>query len=320
MSSGLLALLDDVALIAKTASSSLDDVAAMSAKAGTKAAGVVIDDAAVTPRYVMGFSPAREIPIVMKIARGSLFNKLVILLPGALVLSFFAPWAITPILMLGGLFLCFEGAEKVLELFGAAHGAHGGDDHPTADSSPVNQPVSLEETRVRSAVRTDLILSAEIMAIALSTLPESPLWEQAVVLAFVGIAITIAVYGAVALIVKADDFGLALAERDGAGIVSRGFGRGLVKAMPGVLFLLSKIGMLAMLWVGGGILLHGAEGLGWHGPADIVHTFAHGVGHGLPAMQGLAEWLIGAIAAAVLGLIIGLGITRVLPVLPGANH
>lgn len=316
MSSGLLALLDDVALITKTASASLDDVAAMSAKAGTKAAGVVIDDAAVTPRYVMGFSPARELPIVWRIAKGSLFNKLVILLPAALILSAFAPWAITPLLMAGGLFLCFEGAEKVLELFpGHSHAAPHSDDTPngTADN-----PVKLEDVRVKSAVRTDLILSAEIMAIALATLPASPIWEQGLVLLFVGLAITVAVYGAVALIVKADDAGLALTQQSGR--VLPLIGRGLVKAMPVVLFLLAKIGMLAMLWVGGGILLHGAEELGWAGPAHAVHDFAHAIGHTPQLFQGFFTWLTEASVAALLGLALGLGVVRLIGFLPGKKH
>ncbi|WP_172327828.1 DUF808 domain-containing protein [Mangrovicoccus sp. HB161399] len=291
MSSGLLALLDDVALIAKTAAASVDDVAGMTAKAGSKAAGVVIDDAAVTPRYVLGFSPAREIPIVWKIAKGSIFNKLVILLPGALILSQFAPWAITPILMAGGLFLCFEGAEKVIELF-RPHEEDGGE---------VPEPgTDLEKTRVNSAIKTDLILSAEIMAISLSSLPESPLWEQAVVLAAVGVAITAGVYGAVALIVKADDIGLHLAENSGSGAV-KVFGRGLVRSMPWVLFALAKIGMVAMLWVGGGILLHGSEELGLHAPAELVHHLSEAAGHAVP----FVGWLATAVGSAVLGLAVG---------------
>ena len=296
MSSGLLALLDDVALIAKTAAASADDVAALTAKAGSKAAGVVIDDAAVTPRYVMGFSPAREIPIVLKIARGSLFNKLVILLPGALLLSQFAPWAITPLLMAGGLFLCFEGAEKVLEIVHP---------HKTDASDPTVEPgTDLEQVRVRSAIKTDLILSAEIMAIALATLPDSPLWEKAVVLAAVGIAITVGVYGAVALIVKADDAGLHLAREGRSGLL-RGFGRGLVRAMPWVLFALSKVGMVAMLWVGGGILIHGAEELGWHAPAEWLHHVSALGGHGAGA------WAVGALVSSVIGLALGLAMVPV---------
>lgn len=284
---------------------------------------MVIDDAAVTPRYVLGFSPAREIPIVAKIARGSLFNKLVILLPGALILSYFAPWAITPILMLGGLFLCFEGAEKVLELFHKQAPEPQGVTAQKSKASGKAEPVDLEKARVASAIKTDLILSAEIMALTLAGLPESPLWQQAMVLAVVGVGITVAVYGAVALIVKADDLGMALAEAAPISPLSKArkaFGRGLVKAMPWVLFALAKIGMVAMLWVGGGILLHGVEELGWHGPADAVHHWAAGLGHALPVVQDFVEWLAGAIFAAVLGLIIGLGITRVVLLLPFGKH
>lgn len=311
MSSGLLALLDDVAAIAKAAAASADDVAAMSAKAGSKAAGVVIDDAAVTPRYVVGLNPARELPIVMKIAKGSFFNKLVILLPGALVLSLIAPWAITPILMLGGLFLCYEGAEKVLELFRPPA------PKPEVAAAPQDAAV-LEKTRVAAAVRTDLILSAEIMAITLSTLTAAALWEQAVVLALVGIVITIAVYGAVALIVKADDMGLALAGNPENGALLRGFGRGLVRAMPGVLFVLAKVGMVAMLWVGGGILLHGAEVLGWHAPYAQVHHWVEAVQH---SAGGALGWLTGALAAALLGLGVGLVLVPVIHRLPlGDGH
>lgn len=319
MSSGLLALLDDVALIAKTASASVDDVAAMSAKAGSKAAGVVIDDAAVTPRYVLGFSPARELPIVWKIARGSIFNKLVIILPVALILSAIAPWAITPILMLGGLFLCFEGAEKVLELVHGHEEPEGvaAEPDPDAPGGSPAKPIKLEEARVKSAIRTDLILSAEIMAITLSAIPESPVWEQAVVLALVGVAITAGVYGAVALIVKADDIGLAMSEtpedRPLAG-VRRGFGHGLVRAMPWVLFALAKIGMVAMLWVGGGILIHGVEELGWHAPADALHHLAEALG-------GVLGWLAGAVLSTLAGLLVGLGIERGLRLTPwGASH
>ena len=203
MATGLIALLDDVAAIAKVAAASLDDIAGHAAKAGAKSAGVVIDDAAVTPRYVVGFAAAREIPIVAKIARGSVKNKLVFLLPAALLLSLFAPWAITPLLMLGGLYLCYEGAEKVYEAV-FPHEAH---DHEEKIGVAPADPQALEDQKVSSAIKTDFILSAEIMAIALATIPDTGLMTQAIVLALVGIGITAAVYGAVALIVKADDSG-----------------------------------------------------------------------------------------------------------------
>ncbi|MGB0660583.1 MAG: DUF808 domain-containing protein [Mangrovicoccus sp.] len=314
MSSGLLALLDDVAAIAKVAATSVDDVAGMTAKAGSKAAGVVIDDAAVTPRYVMGLSPAREVPIVAKIAKGSIFNKLVILLPGALLLSVIAPWAITPILMLGGFFLCYEGAEKVLELFHKpkAEGAEGTEPKATT-------PEELEAIRVKSAVQTDLILSAEIMAIALSTIPDSPLWEQAIVLAVVAVAITAGVYGAVALIVKADDLGVHLAGKEGQPLVQK-LGHFLVKAMPFILFALAKIGMIAMLWVGGGILIHGAEVLGWHDPAESIHDIAHAAGHALYFAEGALAWTVGALISALVGLVIGLALVPLINRFRGGQH
>lgn len=304
MSTGLLALIDDVVALAKAAAVSLDDIAGMSAKAGTKSLGVVIDDAAVTPRYATGFAPARELPIVFRIARGSLKNKLLILLPAALVLSIFAPWAITPILMLGGAYLCFEGAEKTME----AMGWHG---HGHAEANPSAEPgtpKAMEDARVRGAIQTDMILSAEIMAIALAGLPDVPLWQKAMVLAVVALGITVLVYGAVALIVKADDFGLALARREANGKPLRAFGRGIVRVMPGLLNALAAVGTAAMLWVGGGILVHGLEGLGIAGPAHLVHDIAHGIGHLVPALEGVLAWLVGAILSALVGLVVGLGI------------
>jgi predicted DNA repair protein MutK len=289
MSTGLLALLDDVAGIAKVAAASVDDVAAKAAKAGAKAAGVVIDDAAVTPRYVTGFRAERELPIVRRIALGSLRNKLLILLPGALALSAFAPWAITPLLVLGGAFLCYEGAEKVWEAI-APHAAHAHEEKVTA----ATDPQSLEDAKVAGAIRTDLILSAEIMAITLAALPADTIWTQAVILAVVGIAITIAVYGAVALIVKADDAGLALAARGGP---PGTLGRALVRGMPPFLKALGVVGTAAMLWVGGGIILHGVEEYGPDGLAHLIHDVI--------ARPGLLGWLVGAVASGVFGLAMG---------------
>src|SRR3712207_6401883 len=226
MSIGLIALLDDVVGLAKVAAASVDDVAAQATKAGAKAAGVVIDDAAVTPRYVVGFAAARELPIVLRIAVGSLRNKLLFLLPAALALSALAPWAITPLLVLGGAFLCYEGAEKVYEAV-SPHAAHG---HEAAIGAAPPDPRALEDAKVQAAIRTDLILSAEIMAITLAAIPAASLLRQAVVLAVVGIGITVAVYGCVALIVKTDDAGVALA-RSGSGPL-RAVGRAIVAGMP----------------------------------------------------------------------------------------
>jgi predicted DNA repair protein MutK len=295
MPSGLVALLDDIAGITKLAAASLDDVGAAAGKAGGKAIGVVVDDTAVTPRYVIGLSPQRELPIIAKIAAGSLRNKLLILLPAALVLSAFAPGAITPLLMLGGAFLCFEGAEKVLE-------ALSGGSHAEVEAAPM-EAAELEQSKVKGAIRTDLILSAEIMAIALADVAESPIFTQAVVLAIVGIGITIGVYGVVGLIVKMDDIGLHLAERRAA--TTRAIGRGLVKAMPPLMDFVSIVGTAAMIWVGGGILVHGLEGFGVPEPAGTIHHAAEAVMHATGSLGGIAGWLVTAIASGLFGLLVG---------------
>lgn len=295
MPSGLVALLDDIAGITKLAAASLDDVGAAAGKAGGKAIGVVVDDTAVTPRYVIGLLPQRELPIIGKIAMGSLRNKLLILLPAALVLSAFAPWAITPLLMLGGAFLCFEGAEKVLE-------ALSGESHAEIETVPM-EAAELEQSKVNGAIRTDLILSAEIMAIALADVAKSPIFTQGVVLAIVGIGITIGVYGVVGLIVKMDDIGLHLAERRSA--TTRAIGRGLVKAMPALMDFVSIVGTAAMIWVGGGILVHGLEVLGVHEPAGTIHHAAEAVMHATGSLGGIAGWLVTAIASGLFGLLVG---------------
>lgn len=305
MASGFLALLDDVVAIAKVAAASLDDTAAAAAKASAKAAGVVIDDAAVTPRYVQGFAADRELPIVAKIARGSLKNKLVFLLPGALLLSWLAPWAITPLLMAGGAYLCYEGAEKVYEIF-AAH-----DD--VADDVADEDPRAVEDRMVGGAIRTDLILSGEIMAITLASVSDVSIGEQATVLAAVGIGITLLVYGAVALIVKADDAGYALA-RTGSPML-RGLGRGLVKAMPPLLKTLAGVGTAAMLWVGGGIIIHGLEEYGVAEPGHSLHHFAASLNTG--GGGGVLEWLVNAAGAGLFGLVIGGVIVAALHLRPG---
>lgn len=299
--SGLLALLDDVAAIAKTAAASVDDVASMAAKAGSKAAGVVIDDAAVTPKYLHGFSPKRELPIIWKITKGSLFNKMVILMPLALLLNAFAPWMITPLLMLGGAYLCFEGAEKVFHWI-APHA----DSHIEADMD-VKDPAHLEETRVRGAIKTDFVLSAEIMTIILSSIPEASFWLEAATLAVVAIAITLIVYGSVALIVKMDDIGLFMAQnaKSGAG---RGFGRGLVKAMPKLMTVLSIVGTLAMLWVGGSIILHGLEVTHlWAWPYEAIHNAAVLASNWVStSYAGLMKWAVTAFLDGLFGLVLGL--------------
>jgi predicted DNA repair protein MutK len=295
MPSGLVALLDDIAGITKLAAASLDDIGAAAGKAGTKAIGVVVDDTAVTPRYVIGLSPQRELPIIAKIAFGSLRNKLLILLPAALLLSAFAPWAITPLLMLGGAYLCFEGAEKVIEAFES-------EAHEEDEAGPMTAD-ELEAEKVSGAVRTDLILSAEIMAIALADVASAPIVTQAIVLVLVGIGITIGVYGVVGLIVKMDDIGLHLAQRPSKAM--QWLGRGLVKAMPVLMSFLSTVGTAAMIWVGGGILLHGAEVLGLAGPAHVIHHASEMAGHAVPFGGSILAWATGALGAGLIGLVIG---------------
>lgn len=297
--SGLLALLDDVAALAKVAAASFDDVAAQSFKAGAKAAGVVIDDAAVTPAYVTGFAAERELSIVGRIALGSLKNKLLFLLPAALVLGAFAPWAITPLLMLGGAYLCYEAAEKILHAI------------RPADTQHAEAAIS-EDARVSGAIKTDFILSAEIMALTLATVADVPFVEQAVVLAIVGSLITMLVYGSVALIVKADDAGVALSRVRGPagafgflGSVARGTGRGLVRGMPVFLRILAAIGTAAMIWVGGGIVIHSLEVFGLDAPAHAAHAAASAAGVALPNIAGAAEWLVGATVSGAAGLVIG---------------
>lgn len=303
MPGGLIALLDDVAAMAKLAAASVDDVAAAAGKAGTKAAGVVIDDTAVTPGYVMGLSPDRELPIIGKIALGSLKNKLLFLLPAALVLSYFAPWAITPILMLGGAYLAFEAMEKIWEAFA--------DEHPDDEVLEITDPVELENRQVSGAIRTDFILSAEIMAIALGELPQMAIWTQAGVLALVAVAITLGVYGVVALIVKMDDVGLHLCSKN-LKVISP-LGSGLVHAMPVLLSALSKIGTAAMLWVGGGIFLHGLHEFHLTPVPGWVDAMALAAGE---AGGGVAEWLAHAVGGALVGAVVGAVIVAVLHLLP----
>jgi predicted DNA repair protein MutK len=298
--SGLLALLDDVAAIAKVAAASVDDIAAAAAKAGAKAAGVVIDDTAVTPTYVHGFEADRELPIIWRIAKGSLKNKLLVLLPGLLLLSYFLPATITPLLMIGGAYLCFEGAEKVFHmLFPHA-------DHEVEEDFDTKDPAHLEEDKVAGAIKTDFILSAEIMTIALAELPQNGLVLQAITLAVVGIIITAMVYGAVALIVKMDDIGLHLAAT-GRTQATRGMGRGMVAGMPPLLSFLSTVGTAAMLWVGGSIVLHGLEVTHlWAWPYETIHHLAETIAHAVGMAEGFIRWLVQAAIDGVLGLGLGL--------------
>jgi uncharacterized protein len=289
---GLVALFDDVAVLARAAAASVDDVGAAAARASVKAAGVVVDDTAVTPQYVHGLAAEREIPIIKRIALGSLRNKLLVLLPAVLLLSQFLPWLLTPILMLGGAYLCYEGAEKV---WGRLSGH---DAHAAAAEAPPD-----EDTVVRGAVRTDFILSAEIMVIALNEVVDEPFVSRAVILAVVAVGITVLVYGVVGLIVKMDDAGLSLSQRPGKRVSA--LGRGLVKAMPRLLSVITVIGTAAMLWVGGHILLVGTDDLGLHALYGFVHHLEEAAAEATGALGGVVGWLVNTFGSALLGLAVG---------------
>jgi predicted DNA repair protein MutK len=311
MSAGLAALLDDVAVLTRAAAASVDDVAAGAGRASMKAAGVIVDDAAVTPRYVQGFRPERELPMIKRIAAGSLRNKLLFILPAALLLSEFLDWLLTPILMLGGAYLCYEAAEKIWEKI-STH-------HHDAEVPASAQGPEQENELVGGAIRTDFILSAEIMVISLNEVTDEPFFSRALILVVVALAITALVYGAVALIVKMDDVGLRLAqERDGAAAAS--FGRALVRAMPVVLSVLSTVGIAAMLWVGGHIELVGLDELGLSLLYDAVHHLEEDVDHALGAVGGVGAWLTNTAASAVLGLVVGAAVVAVKLRLGGGNR
>lgn len=294
MAGGLVGLFDDVAALAKLAAASIDDVGAAAGRASMKAAGVVVDDTAVTPAYVQGLAADRELPIIKKIASGSLRNKLLFILPVAIILSEVAPTLVEIILMFGGTFLCFEGAHKIIH-------AIKGDDHDHDVPAPVKGPEA-EKATISGAIRTDFILSAEIMVISLKEVIDEPFFSRAVILAVVAVLITIVVYGLVAAIVKMDDVGLALTQKESER--SQRIGRGLVAAMPVLLAWLSRIGTAAMLWVGGHILLVGADELGWHWPYDLVHDLEELV-HDTGSLSGVLEWSVNTAASAVLGFVVG---------------
>lgn len=294
--SGLVALLDDISVIAKAAAASIDDIGVAAGKAGTKTAGVVIDDAAVTPSYVTGLSPARELPIIWKITKGSLKNKLLFLLPGALVLSEFLPGAIIYLLMIGGAFLCYEGAEKVMEKLGL--GKHG-----ATLEDQITDPVAFENERVAGAIRTDFILSAEIMAIALNEVADETLFLRGAVLAVVAIVVTAAVYGAVGLIVKIDDIGLYLTKQ--ASNAKQAVGRFLLRFVPKLLVTLSVVGTVAMLWVGGGIIVHGTHEVGFDAIYNVVHGAEYAVAGATGGLGGVLGWVTYAALSAVVGLVLG---------------
>jgi predicted DNA repair protein MutK len=305
MSAGLFGLLDDVAALARLAAASVDDIGAAAGRATAKAAGVVIDDTAVTPQYVHGITADRELPMIKRIAIGSLRNKLLFILPGALLLSQFVPWLLTPILMIGATYLCYEGAEKVWGRI-RGHDAHAA---PTAVEGE-----DAERHMTAGAIRTDFILSAEIMVIALNEVADQSFWPRLIILVVVALVITAAVYGVVAIIVKMDDVGLSLAQRSSR--FAQRFGRGLVAAMPKVLGALSAIGTVAMLWVGGHILLVGTDDLGWHLPYSLVHHGEEYVSRAVEAVGGLLAWLVNTAASAVIGLVVGAVVVAVVHVLP----
>jgi len=299
--SGLLALLDDVAALTRLTAASLDDIAANAAKAGSKTLGVVIDDAAVTPAYVNGVHASRELPMIGRIALGSLRNK-VALAPALLFLNWFYPPAITALLLVGGAYLCFEGAEKIW------HALAPGADHAVSEDMSSGDPASLEQARVKGAIKTDFILSAEIMTVALSVITTPSPWLQAAALLAVGAMVTAGVYGAVAVIVKLDDAGLFMA-RSGRFAPTRALGRLMVKSLPFVLGALSAIGTAAMLWVGGSIVLHSLHVFGLHAPADVIARISAATGALAPGPAGPAvTWLAGAALDGVAGLALGLAL------------
>ncbi|HHU39914.1 MAG TPA: DUF808 domain-containing protein [Propionibacterium sp.] len=307
MAGGLAALLDDIAALAKLAAASVDDVAAAAGRASAKAAGVVVDDAAVTPRYVTGFSPARELPMIKAIALGSLRNKFLFILPAILVLSQFLPWILTPLLMLGGLYLSYEGAEKIWEKVSGHSKADPGNKTPV----PLQGPEQ-EKAMTSGAIRTDFILSAEIMVIALNEVANEPLVSRAIILAVVALAITLGVYGVVALIVKMDDIGLHLVESDRSPVI----GNALVKGMPKLLTALGIIGTIAMLWVGGHILLVGVDELGWHAPYAFVHHLEVLVAGATGPLGGLMGWLTNTFFSFIAGLVVGAAVVAIMHVIP----
>lgn len=305
MAGGLVGLLDDVAALAKLAAASIDDVGAAAGRASAKAAGVVVDDTAVTPAYVQGLASDRELPIIKKIATGSLRNKLFLILPLALLLSEIAPKLVEVILMMGGAYLCYEGVHKIWH-------AYKGDDHDH-DVPAVMVGPEAEAKTISGAVRTDLILSAEIMVIALKEVLDEGIVSRAIILVVVALFITLIVYGVVALIVKMDDIGLALAGRESES--AQRVGRLMVQSMPVLLTWLSIIGTAAMLWVGGHILLVGTHELGWDGLYDIVHDLEESVSD-VGGIGGVLAWLVNTSLSAVVGVVVGAIVVAVVARLP----
>ncbi|MET4100289.1 putative DNA repair protein MutK [Agrococcus sp. UYP10] len=279
----------------------VDDILSAALKASAKTAGVVIDDAAVTPQYVQGLSPARELPVVWRIARGSLLNKFLIIIPLALLLSAFAPWVLPYLLIVGGTYLCFEGAEKVMEWFGFHHAAE-------------ETEVRDEKKLVSGAVRTDLILSTEIMLISLASLdPDLGIWMTLAALVVIGLGMTAIVYGAVALLVKIDDVGLHLMVKEAP--AARALGARIVRSMPVVFKVISVVGTVAMLWVGGHLVIANLAETIWHAPYDLLHAVTDAVDAAGPVIVWLADTAVSAVLGFVLGIVvvgIVLGVARLL--------
>ncbi len=309
MSAGLFGLLDDIAVLAKLAAASIDDVGAAAGRASIKAAGVVVDDTAVTPQYVQGVAAERELPIIKQIAIGSLRNKLLFILPAALLLSQFLPWLLTPILMCGGTYLAFEGAEKIWERIS---GHHEEQQHLATEIGPEQ-----EKSMIAGAVRTDFILSAEIMVIALDEVTDEAFLARALILGVVAVGITALVYGVVALIVKMDDAGLSLAQRSSA--LAQRVGRAMVNGMPKLLAIISVVGIAAMTWVGGHILLVGLDDLGWTAPYDLVHHLEVAAHDAVSVGGAVLGWLVNTLLSAVAGLLVGAVVVAVVHVLPFAK-
>jgi len=305
MAGGLLALLDDVAALVKASAASLDDISAQVAKTSGKVSGIVIDDAAVTPKYVVGLDPARELHIIWNIAKKSAVNKLLFLTPIVLLLGWLAPWVMTPILMVGGSYLCFEGYEKV---HGYLHmNRHESHEDAVAAAIPID-PLALETLRTNSAIRTDFILSAEIMTITYFTVISSPFITKLLVMVAIAVLITAGVYGVVGLIVKMDDIGLWLSRKEPLPI--RALGQGIVKSMPPFLAILGAIGTAAMLWVGADIIIHGIPPL-----HHLLEPFYHWTEN-----YGIFGWLLKALSSAVFGIGVGFIVEKAVHGLVSLRH
>lgn len=297
MSASFFALLDDIAVLARAAAASIDDVVAGASKASAKAAGVVIDDAAVSPQYVQGISPNRELPVVWRITRGSLFNKAIII-AGIMLLSLWAPWVFPWLLLAGGTYLAYEGAEKVVHWVRSKRG----DQHTVKEV--VERSEADEKQIVSSAVRTDLVLSVEIMLISLANIDAEGWGLRLAILIVVALLMTVAVYGTVALLVKMDDVGFWLRRRRPRWV--KVLGTWLVKAMPWVFKALTVVGALAMLWVGGHILIVNLAEVGVPWFYDLLHTITEAI-----HAPGIVTWFVDSALSAVLGLAWGLVVVAI---------